>query len=214
MDAALSAALSLPVVHPFWAVDIELPGETVRLTDSVNVTLFGQLYLAKDPKFGVLSKVEGIQDGIEMTVPRPSIELMPALDQANADLGSPLAQGSRVRVFFGAWDRENGQSHGDPEQVFIGRLDDASLDISDTRKVITISCITGEASQLEPSAQRRASDAFHQAAWPGELGMSNIPFLSRKYYWRADEPRGGAAVTSTGGNPAIDVIDGVRNHIV
>lgn len=214
MDAAMKAGLSTDSIHVFWAVEIALSGSTIRLTDSIDVTWSRGTFSGFDPVYGSLSKVSGLEDGIETALPSPSFELSSIAKAGIVALSNPTEQGARVRIFFGSWNKAAGQPHGEPEQVFVGRLDEAENAIAPGAGAFKISCITGEASQLEPSAQRRASAAFHQAAWPGELGMSNIPFLSRKYYWRADEPRGGAAATSTGGNPAIDVIDGVLNQIV
>lgn len=203
MDATLLANWSQPVSTHFTAVEIVLPSATLRLCSggfvSFAVDGVSASFTARDSVYGTLGQVKTIKDGIDATAMSASIKLYPPTDTALAALAAPTAQGSMVRIWQGAVDQTTGLSDGAPELLFTGELDVPQLSVSAGSWELTLECITEEARQLEPDAQRRLSDAFHQKIWPGELGLKHVTNLRRKIYWRLPEPRG-AATGSGGGN--------------
>jgi hypothetical protein len=58
-------------------------------------------------------------------------------------------------------------------------------------------CGTEEGRLLEENAERKLSDSFHQAVWPGELGLEFVTTVTRKIYWRANDPAGPGVVRAT-----------------
>tara|TARA_R110002073_G_scaffold120601_1_gene262638 strand:- start:15134 stop:15784 length:651 start_codon:yes stop_codon:yes gene_type:complete len=215
MDASLLANWSQSVSTHFTAVEIVLPSQTIRLVSggfvSFDVDGSPVSFTARDTVYGTLGEVAVIKDGIDAVALSATIKLLPPTDTAMAGIAAPAAQGSLVRIWQGAVDQATGLADGAPELLFTGELDFGTLSVSARSWVVALECLTEEARQLEPDAQRRLSDAFHQKVWPGELGLSHVTNLSRKIYWRLAEPRG--AATGGGGEDRGGSNPGTRRRL-
>lgn len=189
MDATLKAAWqgSAPVV--FTAVSIAISGgATIRLVDGGVVTISGDVYSAEDATYGTLGGIETISDGADGQATRCTITLYPPSSAAISALAAATAQGSVVTVYQGAANPSTGASIGTVETLFLGELDYPRFSVSGASYALTLECGTEEGRLLEPNMERKLSDAFHQVAWSGELGLEFVTRLRRKIYWRANDP--------------------------
>lgn len=191
MDSALIAAFQQPAPIKCTLVRFELPGEALCLTDG-GFALFDagegegvETYLGRHPTYGVLSRVGNAKDGADSGTPRVEVEILPASDIAAAALGSPNVQGGRFQWWEGVVDPESGLLIGAPELKFDGEIDKPRLSVDAEGWALTLECGTQAERQLEPNADWRLNNAFHQLIWPGELGLSFVDGVTRKKEWRS-----------------------------
>ena len=187
MDSALVTALQAPAPTVCWLVELALPSGTVRLTDAGVVAFGGQAFYGEHPTLGALGSISGLKDGAASTTTRVDVVVQSRSDQAVADLTDPTAQGSRVRIWFGAVNPATGALSGAPELKFDGELDKAAFTVGASWSV-TLECVTQAERQLEPNEDWRLNHPFHSAIWPDETGLINVTDVTKKTYWRAESP--------------------------
>lgn len=190
MDSALVTAFQQPAPIKATLVRFDLPGGTLCLTDGGFVPFDAgegegvETYLARHPVYGVLDSVGSIKDGAEVQTTRIDIGILPASDEAAAALGSPTTQGARVQWWEGVVDPATGLLIGEPELKFDGEIDKPRFRVGDSWALV-LECGTQAERQLEPNADWRLNDSFHQLIWPGELGLSFVDGVTRKKEWRS-----------------------------
>lgn len=197
MDSALAAALEAPSPVKATLVRFDLPGAPLCLTDG-GFAVFdagegegAEVYLARHPVYGVLGSVPTIKDGAGQQTTRVAIEMLPASDDAAAALAAPTLQGTRVQWWEGAVDRASGGLIGVPELKYDGVLDKPKFRVGEDWK-LTLECGTEGELQLEPNADWRMNNAFHQRIWGlGELGLAFVTSVTRKLEWRERPPNPG-----------------------
>lgn len=190
MEAALVAAHALV----FGAVQIDMPGSTIRLLDgSSELIIGGETFTGRDPTFGVLAAISEIEDGMGDEAPGLSITLHPASNAAAADLSAPEMQGCRVRVWLGAIDPVTRLVVADPYLLQDLVIDQPTLTAGKGSLVLELDCVSSMERLFENDEGFRLSDANHQRVWPGELGLSNMTGLPRKIYWGTAAPTGAAS---------------------
>ena len=189
MDASLVTALQGAAPTVCWLVELALPSGTVRLTDAGEVAYGGHVYRGDHPTMGALDSVSGLRDGAASTTTRVDLVVLPRSDQAAADLTDPLAQGARVRVWFGAVSPATGALIGEPELKFDGELDQAGFTVGALWS-ITLKCGTQAERQLEPNEDWRLNHPFHSGVWANETGLIYVTNVAKKIYWRMESPNG------------------------
>lgn len=178
MDPATSAAYSQRVWTRALLVRLDLPGGTYCLTDGGFVLYDGFYYLGAEPTLGLFQGVSGLTSGMGNQTTRVDLRVLPKSNAAASILGSPNTQGSRVRVWRGAIDRQTGLLVGAPVLRFDGEIDQPRFAISSDRS-LTIACGTQSARQLEENADWRANHSFHSTRWPGETGMVRVAGITK-----------------------------------
>jgi hypothetical protein len=73
---------------------------------------------------------------------------------------------------------------GQPELKFDGEIDKPRLQVGESWS-LTLECGTQAERQLEPNADWRLNNSFHQKIWPGELGLQFVDGVTRKKEWRS-----------------------------
>ena len=190
MDSALDTALQDRSVLKCTLVRLDLAGGPLCLTDGGFVTFDAEegegpeVYLGRHPVFGSLDTVGSIKDGADAQTTRIDIGIQPASDVAASILGSPSTQGARVQWWEAAMDADTGQLIGFPELKFDGEIDKPRFQVGESW-LLTLECGTQAERQLEPNADWRLNNAFHQMIWPGELGLALVDGVTRKIEWRS-----------------------------
>ncbi len=186
----MTAAFNQPSFIKATLVRFDMPGGAICLTDGGFVPFDAgegegvELYIGRHPVYGVLNSVGSIKDGAEATTTRIDISILPASADAAAALAAPTTQGVRVQWWEGVIHPEDGQLVDTPELKFDGEIDKPRFQVSDTW-LLTLECGTQAERQLEPNADWRLNDAFHQTIWPGELGLIYVDGVTRKKEWRS-----------------------------
>lgn len=190
LSPGLDTALAGAHVLLFVAVEIVLPGATIRLLDGPgNVQIFGNAYAGEDPTYGVLGPVEAISDGTDAEAPRISISLFPPTTAAAVTLAAGNAQGSAVNVYFGALNPATGLVVDDPDLIFVGEIDVPILRVAKGSRVLEYEVASVWDRFFRNDEGARLTDAFHQSIWPGERGFEYVTEVQRQLPWGVDGPR-------------------------
>lgn len=190
METSLVAAFQQPAPIKCTLVRFDMPGGAICLTDggfAVHDAGEGEgpeTYFGRHPVYGVLSSVGAIKDGADAQTQRVPITILPSSDVAAAALANPSTQGVRVQWWEGVIDPVTGGLMGQPELKFDGEFDKAPFKVGDDWS-LTLECGTQAERQLEPNADWRLNNAFHQKIWPGELGLQFVDGVTRKKEWRS-----------------------------
>lgn len=171
---------------------ISLPDRDLALTDGGFVAFKPPeqstplLFLAEDPVYGALDSVGGVGSGTQNQTTRVDIGILPKGPAAAAALGSPLIQGSRVRVWSGAVSPVTGGLIGAPTLRFDGEVDKPKFSVGQTW-ALTLECGTQAERQLEPNADWRLNHARQSQMWPGDNGLAQVSGVisaTRTMEWR------------------------------
>lgn len=200
LSAGLETALEGVEALLFIAVEIVLPGHTIRLLDGAGtVTFDGKTFTGQDATFGTLGGIETFTDGGDAQAPRLGLRLLPPTATAAVTLADPAAQGSAVSCWFGAIDRATGQPVDDPDLWFVGELDVPRLRVSKNSRTLDFEVASVFEAFLEPDDGARLSNSFHQSINPGELGLQYVAEVQRQLPWGSDAPRPGVVTDIRGG---------------
>lgn len=206
MDSALIAEFRKAGYLEFEAVQIEWAADdapVMRLVSGGFVTFSvdgaSQTFLSRDDDYGLLGAISTFSDGIEAQATRGEVTVLGPSGDGIGYISAAASQGSRVRIWNGAVNPSTGAVVGAPELIFDGETDYPDLPVSRNSTAWVINVGTRQERQLEPDAQRRLTDAYHQSIWPGELGCKNVSAVNRKIYWRLATPTGGVGGGGGGG---------------
>jgi hypothetical protein len=207
LTAALDTALAGDRPLVFGALEILLPGRPVRLLDgSGQLTLFGNTFVGEDTEFGVLAAVSSIADGLEDAAPSLNITLIPKSSAAAATLAAPGMQGSSVRLWAGAINQATGVAVSDPNLLFIGELDVATLRSGADGRTLEYEVTSVMERLFSTEEGQKLSDSFHQSIWPGETGLFDVTGVEFTVYWGVQPPQGVFAFTGVSDGEIVRAI--------
>ena len=141
------------------------------------------LYVGRDPTYGVLDTIKGLADTLGDTAPAVTLGLIPSTTASLAALLDPGVQGSPVTIAMGCVDISTGTAVSAPYVLFTGELDvpNVTWDANDRRMEYKVTSVAERLFTTEEG--RRLSDAFHQKVWPGELGMAFVTDVETYVPW-------------------------------
>ncbi|MEI9964373.1 MAG: hypothetical protein WDM92_06375 [Caulobacteraceae bacterium] len=198
LDPTLDTALRGAAPLAFVAVQIDLPAATVRLLDGAGtITIDGQAFLGRDDTYGALGAIEAIEDGQGDDAPQVQVTLYVPSNTATADLGAPDAQGSPVRIWLGAADPATGAALGEPQLIFAGEVDTATIEIDQNSKDLTYQCVSGFERLFTADEGVRLNSVWHESIWPGELGLEYVANVQQTMPWGQDGQRPALIVDRT-----------------
>lgn len=143
-------------------------------------------YWGEHPDYGLLSSVTDLTNGSGDQTTRPMLSVLPLDDDAAGALGSPLIQGSAVKIWTGAVARSTGLLIGAPKLEFTGQVNQPAVSAGEQFQM-SIQLITDAALQKEANADYRQNNAAHTRTWPGEdglLNVSNVVQATQTMEWR------------------------------
>lgn len=199
MNPLLTAELGGDNPLVFLACEIILPDYNLRLIyGSGEVEMSGNTFVGNDDTYGVIIALDPPEDGMGDQAPTLTISMAAPSDTSAADLASPLMQGSRTRVWFGAIDRATGAPIPDPYLLFDGELDQPTLTTGLAKRTVDYDVVSMFDILFDNDEGARLADAFHQSIWPGELGLEFVTGIIRQIIWGPGERT--SASVSTGGS--------------
>jgi hypothetical protein len=172
---------------------IELPTGDVRLCDGGFIEFDSEVYRSSDALLGTIASIQAMGEGTGPEVPAMEMTLMPPEDTSPSELAQPGWQTSRARFWVGEYDPEAGTLIGDPDLVFDGQLDQASLSVGMVRE-LALTVVSLAERLFERNTGNALTSAWHKSIWPGELGHDNATGLAVQVAWGAASPTG----TTTG----------------
>ncbi len=205
MTPGMETALSARQVMLVGLLRIEFPGWTLRLADgSIAIDWEGEVYTGADDRFGTIGAMEAIDEGAGDTMPGLDLVLMPPSLSAAVDLVHPGMQSSPVRVWLAAVDRGTGIVVPDPELLFAGEVDVATLQADRGTRSVAIEVASVFERLMEPDEGMRLADSVHQSIWPGELGLANMTGTAINKLWGPGEKAPSFTMVPQGGGGGGD----------
>lgn len=179
---------------------IELPDGDVRLCDGGFMVFDAESYRSSDALLGTIASIQAMGEGTGPEVPAMEMALLPPEESTPADLAQPGWQTSRARFWIGEYDPEAGTLIGDPDLVFDGQLDQASLSVGQTRE-LALTVVSLAERLFERNAGNSLTSAWHKSIWPGELGHDNATGLAVQVAWGAASPPTSGSTSPVYGSP-------------
>jgi hypothetical protein len=180
---------------------IELPGGDVRLCDGGFIVFDSETYRSSDALLGTIASIQAMGEGIGPYVPAMEMVFLPPEASTPADLAQPGWQTSPARFWIGEYDPEAGTLIGDPDLIFDGQIDQASLSVGQTRE-LAVTVVSLAERLFERNAGNSLTSAWHKSIWTGELGHDNATGLSVQVAWGVASPQNaGTSYTPAYGAP-------------
>ena len=175
----------------FVAVEIALAtGGFLRLLDGAGAVSFaGRSFISLDPVYGVLAGLEPITDGFGDNAPALNVIINPPTADAAAVLAGEAMQGQPLLIWIGVLNPATGAVVPDPVLVFVGDVDQGVLGVGLGTRTITLNCVSIWERLFDDAQGVRLSNAYHQSAYPGELGFEYVTAIQRQLPWGSDSPR-------------------------
>ncbi len=204
----MGTALAAPIATVFGAVELLLPGHTIRLLDGAGRVAFGdgRIFTGLDATFGAVDSLDVISDGAGDEAPQVNLTLIPAGDSAAATLASPAMQGSQASIWIGAIDPATGLVIPDPLLVFLGEVDVPTLSSDAQGRRLELSLVSAFERFFMDDEGTRLSDTHHKSIWPGETGLAGVTGIDQKIYWGVQAP---VSAISYGGGSGRGFRDGL-----
>lgn len=162
-------------------------GPTVLLCDGGFIVFDSETYRSSDPLLGTIASMQALGEGTGPEVPAMELVLLPPEDSTPGDLVQPGWQTSRARFWIGEYDPEAGTLVGDPDLVFDGQLDQASLSVGATRE-LAVTVVSLAERLFERNTGNTLTGTWHKSIWPGELGHDNATGLAVQVAWGTASP--------------------------
>jgi len=189
-SAFLAGQFDPPSLLAFVAVEVALATGFLRLVDGSGAVSFaGRTFLGRDPDFGVLAGLEPITDGMGDSTPALSIGINPPTADAAAILAGEDMQGRPVLLWVGTLDTFTGAVVAAPVLAFTGGVDQGVLNVGTGTRRLDLACVSIWERLFDDAQGVRLSNAYHQSAWPGELGFEYVTAIQRQLPWGSDTPR-------------------------
>lgn len=190
----LAGPFDQPAPLLFVGVEVQLPdaGWLRLLAGAGEVVMAGKTFVGEDATFGTMAELDAVQDGFGDDAPALRIGIAPPTTSAAAILAGQNMQGRTVLVWFGVIDRATGQAGTGtdaPVLIFAGEVDQGVLKVDRGSRAITLECVSIWERLFEDAEGVRLTNAYHQSAWPGELGFEFVTDVQRQLPWGSDTPR-------------------------
>lgn len=188
LPTALDQELRKDAFSDFYALEMILPNNTIRLIDGAGVRNFpdGRKFTGQDAIFGVLEGADAFRDGFGDSAPSLSFSIVPATDGAIAALADDDNQLAPVNVYYGTTDEATGQVISYSER-FTGFFDFAKLEDNGEGAVIDIQAVQWSELYFRTEEGHSLADAFHQSLYPGERGLRWVTGIQRTIVWGPGE---------------------------
>lgn len=173
-------------------IRIDLPGQTIRLTDGGFIVWGVATYASKDALFGTIGTLEGLSEGADEEVPALSLTMLPPDSSSPGELSQPGFQQSRVRLWLGEYDAETGVLVGSPDILFDGQIDQTTFTEGRDVRELAMSIVSSAERLFERNIGNSLSPTFHKSVWPGETGNDNATGLNRQVAWGVASAQAGA----------------------
>lgn len=184
LNSSTDAALRQPAPVIFCALEIVLPGHTLRVLDGAGVIGFdGMVFQGFDATYGTLGAIESVTESIGTEAPRVRFAFLPRSNNALANLAAPGAQGSQVTLWTGVVNPYTGLVIGQPEVLFIGDLDETSFEYDEGSGVLTVDCASAWDRFFDGNEGARQTDDFQQANYPGDRAFQFITGVEEQLHW-------------------------------
>lgn len=185
-------------------LEIDHPAAMIRLCDGgfFNWPARG-VFVSRDEEWGTLGSVEPAGESVGDEAPGGRMSLLVPDPDAAIALARADAQGAPISMWLAEADPNTGLLVGSPEPMFNGFVDTITVQLSRGGAEVVIEYVSVAERLFLVREGNVLSDAFHQLAWPGELGFSQCTGSVTAVPWGVNGPprgsiSGGPGSTNTG----------------
>lgn len=176
------------VLHLVALMKIELPGRDVQMCDGGFLYWGSDLYDCFDELFGTIGSAESFEEKTGDEAPGGKLNFLPPSASAGASLANPAYQGARMRFWLGEYDPVTGRVVGTPELTADLAIDTVMVKAARGTRSVDIEFESAAKRLFMVMRGNALNNRFHQACYPGELGMSNATGMPRSTAWGAATP--------------------------
>lgn len=178
---------------------IELPSYTLRLCDGGWIPWGAEKYVSQDARFGVLTALEPMEEGVGNEVPALELSFAPPSTSSPGDISQPGFQRSPAQFWIAEYNTETGVIVGTPELQFIGQVDLTTVRVSSGERTVDMSIVSTAEKLFEGNIGNTLSPTHHKMNNPGEKGHDNATGLKIAVAWGAASPNSGGSGGGGGG---------------
>lgn len=180
-------------------MQINLPGETIRLCDGGFLVWGANTFRSKHPVFGSIASLEGMAEGVGEEVPALEMTLLPGPDAEPGDLSQPGFQKALVSIWLAEYVPETGLIDGTPDLLFYGQIDQTFLTRGRDKFELNMTIVSTAERLFERNAGNSLAPMFHKSVWPDETGHDNASGLTQPVAWGVESPQAAKGVKVGGG---------------
>lgn len=188
-------------------LQIDLPGETIRLCDGGFLVWGANTFRSKHPVFGSIASLEGMSEGAGEEVPSLEMTLLPGPDATPGELSQPGFQKALVSIWLAEYIPETGLISGTPDLLFYGQIDQTFINRGRDKFELAMTIVSTAERLFERNAGNSLSPMFHRSIWPGETGHDNASGLTKPVAWGVEAPP--ATGSGSGGSSGAGGFRGV-----
>lgn len=181
-------ALSATILNLCALMVIDLPDRTVRMCDGAFVRWDGDTFDCVDPEFGTIGSAETFEEKTGDEAPGGQLTFLPPSSTAATSLTNPAYQGARMRFWLGEFDPATGEVTGEPTLTNDLAIDTTTLKVGKGSRSVDVEFESAAKRLFMVMRGNALNNRFHQACYPGELGMANATGMPRSTAWGAANP--------------------------
>lgn len=166
-------------------MQIDLPGRTVRMCDGAFVKWGADVFDCVDEDFGTIGSAETFEEKTGDEAPGGKLTFLPSSAADAASLSNPAYQGSRMRFWLAEMNPATGEVTGTPELTADLAIDTVTLKAGRGSRSVDVEFESAAKRLFMVMRGNALNDRFHQACYPGELGMANATGMPRSTAWGA-----------------------------
>ena len=211
LPPAMQAVQDDPVLRLFYALEIDLPAsadlaaKTLRLLDGSGVVSFGGMtFLGSDGDYGAWMGCEAITEQVATEAPKFTLTMGPLSDEAQQQMGQPVAQGSAVTIYSGWLDPTTLQPIPTPEVVWQGLLDIGNITLAQNQRYIELDVYCYAELMMLTDDGSKLTSSWHNQFYPNELGFQFVDYVTHTVPWGAQGPRPDQAINGTNYTTSLD----------
>jgi hypothetical protein len=217
LPAAMQAVQDNPVLILFYAMEIDLPAtsslpaKTLRLLDGSGAVTWTNpatqqpmTFVGADGDYGTWMGCEAITEQVATDAPKFSVTIGPLTDEAQQQLGQPLAQGAPVTIYSGYLDPTTHQPLGTPETVSNGMLDIGNITLGLNQRTIALDVFCAAELFMLTDDGSKLTSSWHNQFYPNELGFQFVDYVTHPVPWGAQGPRPDQAINADNYTTAQD----------
>lgn len=201
MTPSMIAALTSGRFIATALFEFDLPSGTRRLMLGSGECMWGgDTFVGHDDNFGFVDSGEDVRESADGIAPNSSITIIPAAAANRSLIAAPGVQLSPIKTWLACLQLDASDNIivvPDPELLFEGFIDQATVTMDEGRDEIDYSIISAFDYFFEDTEGQRLNGAYHQYIWPGEKGLDNVTGVTRKVYWGMNDPPGTRSGTSS-----------------
>jgi hypothetical protein len=173
ITTTLQNALNDDVVKPFFAVELQLDSQTVRVWTGVGeATIDGNTYIGT----GTLLNISTVEETSEIAVRGATLTLTGVPSDVLSLALQEQYQGRVGKLYFGI---VNGTTYSELTEIFSGYMDEMNIDEGADFATIEIK-LENKLIDLERARVRRFTSGYQKSLYPDDRGLDFVEDLQDK----------------------------------